>query len=1269
MDLPEGVKAVWDLEKAHREATSKRERVSINGLWRFQPAAGDDELLPDPGSDWGYFKVPGTWPLQPGRSEMGRCQRIYAPESWADTLPDVNMAWYAREITVPAEWEGRRIGLWAEWVNSHARILIDGRDVGEIIFPGGQCDLTEAVRPGQTHRLAVLVAARPISPKGQFLPYDEASQERRVSRRGLCGDVYLTGTPSGTCITHVSVDTSAREWTLTVTAALEGLEAGKAYALRARVTDDGREVLCVESDPFTADDLEARRLSFSSEWKAPKLWDVYTPENQYDLEVELIEGGATLDEFYPVRFGFREFWIEGRDFVLNGSRMHLRTLPLNSAQINTATSSYEGACETMRRLKAWGYNAAYTHNYDCRAGSHLAFAEILRAADDEGILLSFSLPHNLDYDWEGEEPEKHNGYERHLEWYVSCAQNHPSVVMYSQNHNSTHHIDDENPERIPLVLDCVLTGPLADRIRRVYSLEPVLRQFDRTRIQYNHAGPSRSMSSMNCYLNWTPMQERSEWFQRWSEHGARPLYLVEYGEPLFFSYSTVRGPWSRILAPDLRQYQYTEWGAAISGDAAFELSEFETMCLRWEAEQFRRKEPFLRNAYPGGELFRDDIPNIRGVQAEFIKGTWPYIRTLGLSGFDIWHESNLARFRKGAKAQRRDCETDWDNLQRPGFSPDFYEASPSDCVFYSLGTKLEDWEPNVRGAAFRRYNQPLLAYIAGKPERFTARGHNYASGEAVEKQIIVCNDSRETVECACEWSVNLRKRVSGLSTVRVKPGEHERILVRFRLPRGRTNRAYKLRLKATFSTGEVQEDEFTLHVLPPRSAPQFKVRAALYDPRGETAKLLAELGVDCDPVQADADLSGYELLVIGKKALTVAGAAPDLSRVPAGLKVVVFEQTKEVLEQRLGFRAQEWGLRRVFTRVPGHAILGGLSDEHLRDWHGEATLVPPSLPLQDYYTYPTVKWCGSDTPRAGRAGNYGNISSVMIEKPAAGDFLPLVDGGFALQYSPLMLYREGEGMVFFCQVDVTGRTAEEPAARRLAANILEFGDAWRAPARRSALYVGEPAGLEHLKAAGVAVTAHGSGPLGDGQVLVLGPGAAERLGQGAEAIARWVGAGGRVLALGLGQAEARSVLGMPVEMQVAEHVSCRYAAAEPDSPAAGVGCGEFMIRDPRDVPLVTGGAEAVGNGVLAVAGGGKVVLCQLAPWQFDYKELYNTKGAFRHLSFAVSRLLGNMGVGFETPVLGNLACPAGPEETRWLDGLYLEEPVLHDDDCYRFFRW
>jgi beta-galactosidase len=81
--------------------------------------------------------------------------------------------------------------------------------------------------------------------------------------------------------------------------------------------------------------------------------------------------------------------------------------------------------------------------------------------------------------------------------------------------------------------------------------------------------------------------------------------------------------------------------------------------------------------------------------------------------------------------------------------------------------------------------------------------------------------------------------------------------------------------------------------------------------------------------------------------------------------------------------------------------------------------------------------------RAWRRGNQGNVASVLIEKPARGDFLPIVDGGFSLQYSPLLEYREGAGLVLFCQLDVTARTERDPAAERLAANLLDYLSTWK----------------------------------------------------------------------------------------------------------------------------------------------------------------------------------------------------------------------------------
>ncbi len=1192
--LPEGVVAVWDVAKAYRETTPTRERICINGLWRFKPSAGDEEPVPPPGTGWGYFKVPGTWPLGAGRRETGPSQRIFAPEGWSETLADVDAAWYEREIAVPQEWHGRRIAVQAAWVNSYAQVFVDGVKAGDIVFPGGEADVTALCKPGQRQQLAIHLFGRPLTAdKSYFVTPEEPGRRRRgIGRRGLCGDVFLRSTPQRACIAGVSVETSVRRWRLTITVTPRGLEEGKSYLLRARVTDSGEQVLSAESDPFTSDNLRNGRYAFSKEWRTPRLWHFDKPQNQYDVAVELVEGDELMDAYYPVRFGFREFWIEGHDFYLNGSPVHLIATPLNSAQNDTATASYEGACETFRRLKWMGYNAAYTHNYGCSPGSHIAFDGILRAADDEGVLLSFSLPHMRDYGWEGEEPEKHNGYERHLEWYVRCAQNHPSVVMYSQNHNWLSYQDDENPERMPLVMDCLLGDAQTEQIGQVYAREAILRQFDRSRPQYNHAGPSREMYTVNCYLNWAPMQERSEWFQPWSEYGARPLYLVEYGEPLIFSYSTNRGRRERGEAGRPQQYQYTEWGAQLRGPAAFDLSEFEKANVRLEALRFRNQRS------PGGPLYaaagdrRNDIPNLRGVQAEFIKGTWPYFRTLGLSGFNIWHEGNLCRFREGAQAGRRELPIDWSDLQRPGYSPDFYSPRSSDSWPYSLGTKMEDWVPNVRGAAFRRYSQPLLVYIAGGPERFTGQAHNYLPGQVVEKQIIVVNDSRETVECACEWSVNLPEQQGGTSTLRVKPGENERALVHFRVPAAARAGAFELTLKATFSTGEVQEDAFTIDVL-----------------------------------------------VIGKGALTVDGPAPDLLRVRDGLRAVVFEQEALPLERRLGFRVQENGLRRVFVRTPGHPILEGLSNANLHDWHGEATLLPPGIPLGNPNSYPMVQWCGFTVPRPGRAGCWGNISSVMIERPAAGDFLPLVEGGFALQYSPLMLYREGKGAVVFCQMDVTGRSADEPAAARLAANILEYAGAYSPPRQRGAFYAGGPAGMAHLREAGAEIAPYGNQPLTQDEVLVLGPGAAAELEDHAGPVAAWVKGGGHVLALGLSQDDVRNALDLPARLEEAEYISCFFPPPASDTLLAGVGCSDLMTRDPRTVPLVTEGALALGNGVLARSEKENAVFLQIVPWQFNYEEFYNTKLAFRHTSFVVSRLLGNMGVPLRTPLLARFGRP------------------------------
>ncbi|HXP60718.1 MAG TPA: hypothetical protein VN829_09515 [Dongiaceae bacterium] len=1199
--LPAGVKAVWDAGRACRETTPTRERLCINGLWRWQPAADNAREVPT--SAWGYYKVPGCWP---GSQDYLRSdyQKLYPDPSWTNTrLSEVQSAWYERTITIPQDWAGRRIALDVEYLNSYAAVYVDGRKLGQIRFPAGQVDLSDAVRPGATHVLSLLVVAMPLKAVMESYNDTNTAKERkgRVERRGLCGDVWLVGEPAGARLSEVRIDTSFRQGQVTFGAAFEGLAADGRYQLRARISEQGRPIVEFMGPTFAAREVKEGRATFTSTWKPPKLWDINTPENQYAAEVSLLDAaGQAVDTAIPVRFGFREFWIEGRDFYLNGTRLHLSLVPLDNAEIGAALATYAAAKESLLRLKSFGINFVYTHNYSCEPGSHLSFADILRAADDTGMLVALSQPHFSAYDWQAPDADQKNGYAGHAAFYVGVAGSHPSVVCYAMSHNATGYNEDTNP----LMMDGKSNprDPWADRnAARALRCEAIVKRLDPARIVYHHSsGDLSAMYTLNFYLNFVPIQELDDWFEHWSVAGDKPMVLVEYGVPFGWDWAMYRGwydghrefgsaavPWEYCLA---------EWNAQFLGDAAYQISDREKRNLRWEAQRFREGRPWFRwdYPYPVGDVRMEEM---QPVQAAYTTDNWRAFRAWGLSGNSPWEHDRFWKLRDGFQPRRQDLPVDWDNLQQPGYSPDFIDHT---YARFDLAYERSDWVATPTANSLLRNNLPLLAWIAGKPEHFTAKDHTFYPGETVEKQLIVINNSRVAVTCEASWSANLGASVAGAKQVVILTGDKDqaRLPVQLELPPRLAPGNYQLTASFRFSTGETQEDSFALEVIPRPPAPRPASKLALFDPPGETTRLLAGLGVTCQSAGATTDLSGFDVLVIGKGALTVDGPAPVLKGVRDGLKVIVFEQTATVLEKRLGFRVEEYGLRQVWPRVPDSPLLAGLKTENLHDWRGSSTLLPPTLAYTlspRYSGAPTVRWCGLEVTRLWRCGNWGNVASVLIEKPPRGDFLPIVDGGYALQYSPLLEYREGRGLVLFCQMDVTARTERDPAAETLAGNILRYVEAWRPTPRRSAVYAGEPAGLAWLEACGIQAAPFKGGPPAPDQVLVVGPGGGRELAAQAPATAAWVQGQGRVLALGLDQAEANSFLPTHVVTQPSEHIAAFFPPFSAHSLLAGVAPADMHNRDPRKLPLVTGGATVYGDGVLAAAG--NVVFCQLPPFQ------------------------------------------------------------------------
>ncbi|NLW51624.1 MAG: hypothetical protein GXY85_12405 [Candidatus Brocadiaceae bacterium] len=1201
---------MWTLDEAEREATPTCERISLAGLWRWQPAGDSVDTVPADG--WGYQAVPAPWPS--GRGQRGGTEGFVRNPAWsAEHLRDVKAAWYQVDLTVPAEWEGRHIALTTEYLHSFASVYVDGRKVADMRWPSGEVDLTEVCRPGGTHVLSMLVLALPL--RAVMMSFNDTMGSRevpgQVNRRGLCGDVSLVGAPRGGRIRRLRVETSVRNWQVTFNTALDDVDPEQTYVLHARVSDPDGAVTEFTSDPFGGADVVDGHLPFTCDWHPERLWDIHTPQNQYDVTLSLRDGaGNVLDEALPERFGFREFWIDGRDFYLNGTRIFL------SFTRSQPGSDYEDSRARLEERKDMGLNFGACGGFGAAPGDHVSFEGVLRAADDVGVLMALTQPHFRQYDWDAEDAERTNGYAEHAEFYTHVAGNHPSVVFYATSHNSVGYMGSMDPDMIDGIHER-RSGSGAQNAANALRAQALVNGLDPTRILYHHAaGNLGVMHTNNFYANFAPIQEMDDWFEHWGTEGVKPLHLNEYGVPYPWDWSMYRGWYkgTRVFGSAIVPWEMSlaEWNAQFYGPTAYRISEEEARNLRWEAARFRGDGFWQRWNYPYD--FNHPYEEREGVYSMYFTNNWRAFRTWGLSSND---------------------------------PSDFLNHTPD---------------------AILRNNMPLLAYIAGRPGAFTTKDHNFLPGEAFEKQLIIINNCRETVTAECEWSLDLPAARVGRRTITLPTGEQERIPLAFDLPADLPPGQYALRATVEFSNGERQDDVLPIDVLPMPQPVEAAERIAVFDPKGETAQLLTELGVAFDAVGAGDDPAGYDVLIIGKDSLTPDGPAPDIARVRDGLRVVIFEQTDEVLEKRFGFRIARDAMRWVFPRVPEHPLLEGLADENLWNWRGDATLLPPRGTYEYSYHSPMAKWCGITITERWRCGNRGSVASVLIEKPAAGDFLPVLDCGYALQYAPLLEYREGQGMVLFCQMDVTGRTERDPAAEALARNIVGYASAWEPAERRTVVYAGEDAGRKHLEAAGLEPAAF-LGDLTDDQVLVLGPGAGEELGANAADVRGWVQDGGHVLVLGLTGVQAGAFLPAAVTTTPGEHIASYFDTVPLGSPLAGVSPADVHNRDPRELPLVSGGATPVGNGVLGHLED-NVVFFQLPPWQLDYSagEQWSIKRTFRKASYTVTRLLANMGAAGRTPLLSHVSQPVGDGEQRWLDGLYLDVPEEYDFP-YRFFCW
>jgi beta-galactosidase len=617
--------------------SSTRSEIVLNGLWRFLPASGPAAQAPTE-TGWGYIPVPGSWrDRNPWYAYIPLNVTRGKGPMW-EKLTDQNRAWYQRSFVVPGGWAGRAVLLNLERVSTDAKVWVNGTECGSVAWPAGSVEITRAVRFGTTNALQLLVVA--AEETGAVFEFMETAvsqvtaKEATLDSKGLIGDVTVSSRPPGAHVSDLFVQTSTRRQELTVNVELNGLARPGRVQLTARLlramdaagneTEPLEEVRFAATCDVTAAATQTVQAAWS--WPKPRLWDVGQP-NLYTLLLEVRDDSTGFHDERAQRFGFREFWIEGRDFCLNGTRINLRPT-VNEPGMGIAEVTDAG----IDGLMACGFNFTELWPRDLYfRGTPHTRQMFLDRADRKGYLVAGNVASMnmsiLDGKWKfaWNVPGVQEAWKQRVDSDLRLNRNHPSLIMWSTSPNFFGHAADQDPRFIGTRNYGRDDASWLQRAEAGREGVASIKASDPTRPVFTHQGAwVGDVHTVNMYLCLLPLQEREEWLSDYVKQGVMPLLPIEFGTPLHSTF--MRGRRGFGDAGSSEPWM-TEFCAIYMGPQAYAM---EQPVYRKEiVARFVKDQEYLR--WHANEPM-EGAPAYQALQVLYIRNTWRSWRTWGLSG-------------------------------------------------------------------------------------------------------------------------------------------------------------------------------------------------------------------------------------------------------------------------------------------------------------------------------------------------------------------------------------------------------------------------------------------------------------------------------------------------------------------------------------------------------------------------------------------------------------------------------------------------------------
>ncbi|MBN1943886.1 MAG: hypothetical protein JW849_11385 [Phycisphaerae bacterium] len=271
-------------------------------------------------------------------------------------------------------------------------------------------------------------------------------------------------------MSDVFVKPSVRKMQLDVDVSLADVPAGGAVLL-ARVKDGDSTALTFDSKTI---EKNTKTVTLSQPWNNPTLWGPSNPHLYYlELELKDQKTGKTLDRRF-VRFGFREFWIEGPYFVFNGQKPYY-------VQGNSIGANF---LPFHRHHVRWHYadanQQANMNMIRFHKGGTL-FPEVLDVADEMGMLVMQETNYGDVAEVFGKFDPKHpEKTQLPIDWMIEQSRpqrNHPSLVMWGSENECAlmREYEELTPER-------------RNRAEQILRLDDAFHKMDPTRPAVDNGG-------------------------------------------------------------------------------------------------------------------------------------------------------------------------------------------------------------------------------------------------------------------------------------------------------------------------------------------------------------------------------------------------------------------------------------------------------------------------------------------------------------------------------------------------------------------------------------------------------------------------------------------------------------------------------------------------------------------------------------------------------------------------------------------------------------